>query len=276
MHENSPLISVLGIPWDEQSSYLRGSAGGPQAIRDAFRCESSNTFCEDGFDLAHHPRIQDQGDLSLGTGQAARSAIALAVKQQVTAGHRVLILGGDHALTWPVLRGMRTRYPQLTVLHFDAHPDLYDHLDGNRFSHATPMKRSLEEGLIDYLIQVGVRTMNEPQQIEADRYGVVSIPMQHLNRLAELNLSGPIYLSLDLDVLDPAFAPGVSHHEPGGMSTRELIGLIQQLNIELVGADIVELNPTRDWNSLTAMTAAKLMKEILAVMLRRGPPPADR
>lgn len=267
-------VAVIGIPYDEQSSYLRGCAGGPSAIRQAWLCDSSNTYCEAGFDLKNHPSVLDQGDLNFSTepenGAKIRQQIESAVETLAKDKHQVLSLGGDHAITWPVLRGLHRVHGPLNVLHLDAHPDLYDELDGNRYSHATPMARSLEDKLIHRLVQVGIRTMNAHQQAQADRFDVEVIAMKDWRDGMKFPLEdfeGPTYLSIDLDVLDPAFAPGVSHHEPGGFSTRQLIRIIQDLNVELVGADIIELNPSRDLNNMTAMVAAKLFKELLAKML---------
>ena len=117
------------------------------------------------------------------------------------------------------------------------------------------------------LIQVGIRTMNPHQQAQAERFGVEVIDMRAWQPGLQVNLHGPVYLTLDLDVLDPAFAPGVSHHEPGGLSTRDVIRLVQGLRAPIVGADIVELNPGRDPIGITAMAAAKLLKEIAGSML---------
>jgi agmatinase len=176
-------------------------------------------------------------------------------------------LGGDHSISYPVVRAYSRKYPGLTVLHFDAHPDLYDVWDGNRFSHACPFARIMEERLVSRLIQVGVRTMNPHQKSQAERFGVEVIEMRDLQPGKSITPDGPVYLSLDMDVLDPAFAPGVSHHEPGGFSTRELLTLLQNLGKPLVGADLVEFNPQRDPSGITAMAAAKLYKEIVASMI---------
>ena len=260
-------VSIIGVPWDDQSSWCRGCAAGPAAIREAYQCDSTNTSCECGLELRDHPRVQDRGDLSLSDTTDPRQQIEDAVAAIVSEGDRVLVLGGDHALTWPVLRGVTRDREPVNVLHLDAHPDLYDELDGNRFSHATPMTRALEEGRIRRLVQVGIRTMNGPQQVQADRFGVEVVSMRDWRDDLSLEFDGPVYLTIDLDVLDPAFAPGVSHLEPGGLSTRQLISLIQRLDPDWVGGDIVELNPRRDRNGMTAAVAAKLMKEVLARML---------
>ena len=125
----------------------------------------------------------------------------------------------------------------------------------------------MEEKLVSRLVQVGIRTLNAHQREQADRFGVEIIDMQNFLDLQAIDLKGPLYLSIDLDVLDPAFAPGVSHHEPGGMSTRQLIELIQGLKVPLAGADIVEFNPRRDLSEITAMVAVKILKEVAARML---------
>jgi arginase len=125
----------------------------------------------------------------------------------------------------------------------------------------------MESGLAGRLIQVGIRTYNKHQREQAARFGVESIEMKDWRDDLRFVVDGPVYLSLDLDVLDPAFVPGVSHHEPGGFSTRQVLNIIQQLECHLVGADIVELNPTRDIHGMTAMVAAKCYKELLARLL---------
>jgi agmatinase len=267
-------VSIIGIPFDGQSSFLRGCAAGPAAIRGAFACPSGNTFCEAGFDVGSHPAIQDTGDLVAGEGAAGRAAITQRIADLLRTGQRVLSLGGDHSITFPLLQGLACKYPRVHVLHLDAHPDLYEHLDGNPFSHATPLARALEAGLAERLVQVGIRTMNRHQEQQARRYGVEVWPAGQCHPGMNFEFDGPVYLTLDLDVLDPAFAPGVSHREPGGLTTRQVIELIQGLNVELIGADIVELNPSRDWQSMTARVAAKLMKEILAKMA--GPPVPEK
>jgi arginase family enzyme len=125
----------------------------------------------------------------------------------------------------------------------------------------------MEEGLSQRLTQVGIRTLNDHQQMQVSKFGVRVIDMRNWSPGIDLNLSGPVYLSFDMDVLDPAFAPGVSHHEPGGFTTREVLGMIQLLDLNIVGLDLVEYNPDRDLNGVTAMTAAKIIKELLAKLL---------
>jgi arginase family enzyme len=167
---------------------------------------------------------------------------------------------------------MGAHYTGLTVMHFDAHPDLYDELDGNRFSHACPFARIMESGRVARLIQVGIRSTTRHQREQALRFGVEMYEMRHRPWRLPMTLPGPLYISLDLDVLDPAFAPGVSHFEPGGLTTRELIDILQGLQGNVVGADIVEFNPRQDASGRTAMVAAKLLKEMVDLMISgRGP-----
>lgn len=261
-----PTVVLLGVPWDEHSSHLRGAAAAPPAIRAALHSSSSNLSTESGLDLGTDGRFSDAGDLELPAG-AALQAIEGAVAVRVTRGERVLALGGDHALTYPVLRAHAARYPGLTLVHFDAHPDLYDEFEGDRLSHACPFARIMEERLAGRLVQIGIRTLNAPQRSQVERFGVELVEMRDFRPDLVVAAGGPVYVSIDLDALDPAFAPGVSHPEPGGLSTRDLIGVVQRLQGRVVGGDVVELNPTRDPDGTTARAAAKIAKELAARLL---------
>lgn len=267
------MVAVVGIPSDENSSFLRGPALAPTRIREALLSGASNLCAENGTDLAQDARFVDVGDLNLPFGESwdasGSSRIEAGVSELLTHGVRVLSLGGDHAVTYPIIKAFAARYPQLNILHLDAHPDLYDELDGNRHSHACPFARIMEQKLAVRLVQVGIRTLNPHQRRQAARFGVEIVDMQNWQPDMTFAFEGPVYLSFDLDVLDPAYAPGVSHHEPGGLTTRDVLRLIQNLKAPLVGADIVELNPTRDLVGITAVAAAKLLKEIAANMLTK-------
>jgi agmatinase len=261
-------VAVMGVPWDAHSSFLRGPAEAPAAIRAALASGAMNLCCEDGRDLGAEPRWRDVGDVEVPADDAgALAAIAGAAEAVLARGARLLALGGDHAATLPLLRVQGRAHPGLTVLHLDAHPDLYDELDGDRLSHACPFARAMEEGLAARLVQVGIRTMNPHQRAQAARFGVEVVEMRDWRPGMDLRLGAPLYLSLDLDALDPAFAPGVSHHEPGGFTTREVLEILRALPVPLAGADLVELNPRRDPHGVTAALAAKLAKEIAGRML---------
>jgi arginase len=257
------MLVLLGIPFDANSSYLRGPAEAPAKIREALRCDSTNTWAEDGGDVADW--LQDLGDVQFPPHSEPMKQISDFVSGALAQGFAPICLGGDHSITYGTVKAFAKAHPRLTVLHFDAHPDLYEEFQGSRYSHACPFARIMEEGLARRLVQVGIRTANAHQREQAKRFGVEMIEMKYWRGQLP-SLEAPVYISFDLDVLDPAFVPGVSHHEPGGMTTREAIGAIQSISAKVVGADVVELNPRRDALGITAMCAAKLVKELAAKM----------
>jgi len=144
---------------------------------------------------------------------------------------------------------------------------LYDEFEGSRVSHACPFARIMEERLAKRLVQIGIRTMVGHQREQAARFGVEVVGMAGLPAYERLKIGGPVYISFDLDVLDPAFAPGVSHREPGGMTVREAIAHLHAIEGTVVGADLVEFNPVQDVSGVTATVAAKIVKEILGKMI---------
>lgn len=259
--------TLIGLPYDAGSSFRRGAAAAPPLIRAALRSPASNLWSEALLDIGAPGALEDAGDLALPASPAARQAIEAALYRLLSEGRRPIALGGDHSVTYPILRALRPAWPELVVLHIDAHPDLYSEFEGDRFSHACTFARIMEEGLADRLIQVGVRTMNGHQQAQAGRYGVEVIDMRAWAAGQRPVLRGPIYVSIDVDALDPAFAPGVSHREPGGLSGREVLGLLQTLPGPLAGADVVEFNPSQDALGITAPVCAKLVKELASRML---------
>lgn len=263
-------IALLGIPLDANSSFLFGCASGPAAIRSALHSASGNGATERSVDVV--PLLRDVGDVgvtNVAGSEADADVITAAVRDQLRAHRQIISLGGDHSVTYPILRAMRERFDDLTVVHIDAHPDMYDDLDGNRLSHASPFARALEEGCMTSLVQLGIRTANQHQVEQSERWDVTMIAPRELDGFDATTLTGSLYLSVDLDGLDPSCAPGVSHHEPGGLTVREVLDIIDTLPGPLVGADVVELNPTRDLVDMTAMVAAKLVKEIAGAMVAR-------
>jgi agmatinase len=268
-------VVLLGLPTDESSTFMRGCAEGPSRIREVLHAGATNLCAENGHDLEAEPRFKDLGDLDLAGGDAGRRQIEENARRIVQVGARALALGGDHSVTYPILRGYAGAGVKPSILHFDAHPDLYAEYDGNRFSNASPFARIMEEGLATRLVQVGIRTMNPHQRSQADRFGVEMIEARDFRPETSVDLQGPVYVTVDLDVLDPAYAPGVSHHEPGGLSTRDVLRLLQAVRGQVVGADIVELNPHRDPVDTTAMVGAKMLKELAAKMLEGAGPPAS-
>jgi len=263
------MIKVLGIPYDANSSYLKGPALAPSKIRLMETEGSANRFCEFGKEIVNGDNYIDLGDIAFENNDAeyAYNIIKENLTALVSNQDKIICLGGDHSVSFPIIEAHAKVFKNLNVLHLDAHADLYDDFEGNPYSHASPFARLLEKGLLKSLIQVGVRTFNTHQREQANRFDVKVIEMKDFSMDFISQLEGPIYISLDIDVLDPAFAPGISHHEPGGMTTRDLLSIIQSINVPIIGADIVELNPIRDVDNRTAMIAYKLLKELISKMI---------
>ena len=262
------MIKIIGIPYDSNSSFLRGPATAPARIRLMDKEGSANAFAENGMEIKEPFAYEDAGDIVFDDPRPdhAFAAIKKSISNLLNDGHKIISLGGDHSVSYPVIDAFTERDTNLHILHLDAHGDLYDNFDDNPFSHASPFARIMEQGKLQSLTQVGIRTLTTHQKEQAKRFGANTLEMKDFNYDFISRLSSPLYISLDLDVLDPAFAPGVSHHEPGGLSCRELLTIIQRLNIPIAGADIVEYNPLRDINNMTAMVAYKMMKELISKM----------
>jgi agmatinase len=263
------MIKLLGLPYDCNSSFLKGPSLAPPRIRLMDKDGSANAAAENGMHIIEGETYTDAGDIVFNNCSPADafSRIKQAVATHLLNGDKLLCLGGDHSVTYPIIDAFTQQYNNLHILHIDAHADLYENLDDNPYSHASPFARIMEQGKVQSLTQVGIRTLNTPQKRQAEKFGVQIIEMKNFNFDFLQNLQGPLYISLDLDVLDPAFAPGISHHEPGGLTTRELIKILQSIHVPVAGADIVEYNPVRDVNNVTAMVAYKLFKELVALML---------
>lgn len=263
-------IKLVGLPTDQHSSFLRGPAGGPAAIRAALTSDHGNQACENGLEIGIDFLLEDAGDLALREDQGDDQRITDAISAILASGCLPISLGGDHAVTLPIMAAMAARFGPLDILHFDAHPDLYEELNGNPRSHACPFAQIMEKGLAQRLVQVGIRTLNRHQREQVNRFGVECIEMRHLRHWTLPSFERPLYISIDLDAFDPAFAPGVSHHEPGGLSPRQVIDWLLDLRAPIVGADVVELNPQRDINGVTAVLAAKLVRELAAAMVLKA------
>eukprot|EP01064_Diplonema_japonicum_P013282 TRINITY_DN20798_c3_g1_i1.p1 TRINITY_DN20798_c3_g1~~TRINITY_DN20798_c3_g1_i1.p1 ORF type:complete len:412 (+),score=89.49 TRINITY_DN20798_c3_g1_i1:59-1237(+) len=337
-------VGIMGIRSDVHSSFLRGCAGAPERIREAFLSDSCNTATEMGKNIIINPveqhfksenfakkleteasggvtgsyTVLDLGDMEFSKDDEKNpdemfkdivEACRLINSKNITP----LFLGGDHSITYPLFVGLCStpKYhignikagsseggewqepgdndvESPHIIHFDAHPDLYPDFEGNPYSHASPFARIAETGLAGKITQFGVRCGNSVQNnFIRDFPSIEQVPMQQVFRMSPKELSEAIeeatfstgrsqtarartYLSIDLDVLDPAFAPGLSHHEPGGMDVRTLLHMIQSVpRCAMLGADIVEYNPTRDRDNVTAMVAAKVMKEVIPLLALR-------
>ncbi len=262
------MVKLIGIPYDENSSFLKGPALAPPIIRQMDTDGAANSFCENGKEIINGKTYTDLGDIFFPDKQpeAAYNTIRQKIRQELQDSSKIICFGGDHSVSFPIIESFAEKHKGLHVLHLDAHADLYANFENNLYSHASPFARIMEKGIIRSLTQVGIRTLNTHQRKQAASYNVRIVEMKDFNENFISTLQSPLYISLDMDVLDPAFAPGISHHEPGGLTTRQLISIIQSTAANIVGADIVEYNPARDINYTTAMVAYKLFKELVAKM----------
>ena len=255
-------IIIQGIQFDEKSSYQKGPKLAPPLIREALNCGSSNMFAEN-LKSIENSNIEDKGDFEISNYFDIEKITA----NHINSDAKVFTLGGDHSITFPIIKAHSKKHPKIDILHIDAHCDLYDSYEGDKYSHACPFARIMENELAVRLVQVGIRTLNTHQAEQAKKFNVEMHQMKDLDLSAIPKFENPVYISLDMDGFDPAFAPGVSHHEPGGLTSRQVIDLIQNIDAEVIGADIVEYNPNRDVQNMTAFLAAKMMKEILGKMM---------
>ena len=267
MIKNTCNVGLLGIPFDDNSSFEKGPALAPDLIREVLNSGSLNSATELSEELKDNQRWQDLGNISFSKNHHFIDDIYHGASKFLAENKRLLSLGGDHSISHPLLKAYRDYYPTLNILHIDAHSDLYHSFKGNRYANACPFARVMEENLCDRLVQLGIRTLNQHQRDQIAKFSVESYEMKDWPLNTALTFDGPVYLSLDIDGIDPAFAPGVSHREPGGLSSREVINIIHNIHAPLVGADIVEFNPHKDIDNMTSQLAAKLVKEIAGKMM---------
>lgn len=274
-------IAVIGAPFDSGVSYRPGARFGPSHIRQSSRLlRPYNPALERyPFGLA---QVADAGDMVINpfdiadaVGQIQEQAGAL-----TSAGTRLVTLGGDHTIALPLLRDLHRHHGEIAVLHFDAHLDTWDTYFGAPVTHGTPFRRAAEEGLLDPAgcLHVGIRgPVYDRDDIDDDtRLGFRQMPCrrfahERLDTLIDIMLrrigDRPVYVSVDIDVLDPAYAPGTGTPEAGGLSSRELLEMLRALDgRNVVGADIVEVAPVYDHAEITGIAASHVTYELLTVM----------
>jgi len=270
--KQTPLV-FAGLPDDSQSSFRRGSARGPQRIRLAYDGNCYNATTESGVDLTG--MVADLGDLPSKSSWVltARSYQEFA-SRLFQIGKIPFFAGGDHAVTVPIIDALAELGEPVHIVQIDAHPDLYPDFEGNRHSHACTISRALEMRHVASVTQLGIRTLNAAQMPQLERYRdrlhiffARDLPGE-LPMLSHIFKGAPVYLTVDLDGLDPAFAPGVSHPVPGGLTPRQVLNFIQKANWKLAGMDVVEVNPDLDVNDQTAILAARLLHEAMGYAAR--------
>lgn len=266
-----PAAIILGAPLDLTESVRAGTAEGPARVRQASHVlESYSPHLQmDLEDIA----LADWGDVPLEglSMEAALDAISRAM-ENATAQGLPLLIGGEHTVTVGGVRGVRKRYPNLLVIQVDAHLDLRDEYEGLRTSHATVIRRVAEEIGLERIVQCGIRSGTR-EEFEVARQCLSSGPSLQLHRAVRDRIrSRPVYLTIDIDVLDPAVAPGTGCPEPGGATFMELLSLIHSLKgLRVVAVDVTEVLPAVDVNDVTSVAAAKIVREAaLAFTPRRG------
>jgi len=247
-------VYVVGFPWEEKSTLRRGTALGPWAIR-----RELLDWLAVPTGLAARLPIVDLGVVRLSRDESAFSEMGAVVRKILPHGVPA-VLGGDHSLTLPVVRAVADFHGPVDVLWIDRHADLYPDFFGDRYSHACVAARLLEAGAIRRLVQLGVREMSDAEREQQRQWGVTwsADPQAEL-----LPRSGPLYVTVDLDVLNPDFAPGASLGMSGGWSPEELLDLLSKIQGEVVGFDVVELNPRLDRSRRTARVAAEVVKKLV-------------
>ena len=274
-------VALVGIPYDGGTSYRTGARFGPRAVRD-----QSSLIRTWHPVLKVHPferlRVADCGDVDVVPISIERTyeTITRRIDEVIAAGATPVSVGGDHSITLPILRSIARRHGPVGVVHFDAHPDTWDEYFGSKFFHGTPFRRAVEEGLIDprRMIQVGIRgPLYGPEDFAFhDQHGLEVLRIEPIkeqgtawaaSRLERLK-GGPVYLSFDIDSVDPAFAPATGTPEVGGLTSYEALALLRALQgLTLVGADVVEVSPPYDGpGQITALLAANILFEIVSLL----------
>jgi agmatinase len=278
-------VAILGVPFDTGVSYRPGARFGPAHVR-----QSSRLLRPYHPALDVHPfgdqQVADAGDLGVNPfdlDEAIRSIERDAGALVTTTGATLLTIGGDHTIALPLLRVMHAHHGPVAVLHFDAHLDTWDTYFGAPYTHGTPFRRAAEEGLIDRTASchVGIRGPLYSRQDLTDDAGFGFLPI-HADDFETDGIAGvvervrarlgdaPVYISVDIDVLDPAHAPGTGTPEAGGLTSRELLGVLRGLRgLHIVGADIVEVAPAYDHAELTGIAAAHVAYDLLGLLTLR-------
>jgi agmatinase len=257
-------IKLIGIPFDGKSSYAGGPRFAPSRIREELQSTAYNPYSENLRPVLDSELLTQDGDIKV----QSYEDILPALTDKLSPKEKYLFFGGDHSITFPIVQALHAIHGPFHILHLDAHGDLYDEFEGDRFSHACPFARIMENDLAISLTQVGVRTMTPHQMDQVEKFGIEVFEMKDLAHFEPSWVKGPLYISIDVDAIDPAYAPGVSHREAGGLTPRTIINWLQEIDAQVIGADIVEYNPLRDVDGITASLCYKLAKELLDLLLR--------
>jgi agmatinase len=277
-------VAVVGVPFDAGVSYRPGARFGPSHVRESSRLLRPYNPAVDVEPFARQ-QVVDAGDIAVNPFdiEAAIGQIEAGARDLLERSGRVVTIGGDHTIALPLLRAVAAQHGPVAVVHFDAHLDTWDTYFGAPYTHGTPFRRASEEGLVDRsgCLHVGTRgplysTQDLLDDAELGFQVVGSVEMDDLGaggvveRIRERVQERPVYLSIDIDVLDPAFAPGTGTPEAGGLTSRELLRIVRSFSgLNLVGADVVEVAPAYDHAEVTGIAASHTVYEILSAMAPR-------
>ena len=265
MKRHTPGVILFGSPLDLTSSFRSGTRSGPRQIREAGECLEDYSFALDRD--VRDVKVIDQGDLELPPGDLEQSLTRIeeAAAMAIEKGMPFVSLGGEHLITLPLAKAALGRYPDLVLLQLDAHADLAEKYEGKRLTHATVMRRVAELLGPGRVVQMGIRSATAEEVAFAhEQTRLFSGPPADIGQILGWLGERPVYLTIDMDVVDPAFAPGVSTPEPGGWSSGELFQAISQMaGLNVVAMDIVEVCPPFDPSGITAILAAKVLREAL-------------
>ena len=259
---------IYGMPMDFTVSYRPGSRFGPKRIREvSIGLEEYSPYLNREL---NEIKYFDAGDIPLPFGNPGKSVeiIGEYVAKLLEDGKFPLGLGGEHLVAWPIIREVYKKYPDLVLIHFDAHTDLRENYEGEEFSHATPIRKAVELMGGKNVYQFGIRS-GLKEEFEFARENINFYPFEVLEPLKKVlpTIKGrPVYLTIDIDVLDPAFAPGTGTLEAGGITSKEVLAAIHEIanaGVQMVGADIVEVAPIYDLSDQTAILASKMVREML-------------
>ena len=282
-------VAVVGVPFDSGVSYRPGARFGPAHVRASSRLLRPYNPAADVEPFATQ-QVVDAGDLAVNPFdiEAAIGEVEAGARSLLERASRLVTIGGDHTIALPLLRAMAAKHGPVAVVHFDAHLDTWDSYFGAPYTHGTPFRRASEENLLDRsaCLHVGTRGplygtsdladdtrlgFQVVGSVEMDDLGVRGV----LERIRDRVGDRPVYVSVDIDVLDPAFAPGTGTPEAGGLSSRELLAILRGFaDLDLVGADVVEVAPAYDHAEITGIVAAHVVYELVSALApRSGPHP---
>jgi agmatinase len=277
-------IAVLGVPFDAGTSYRPGARFGPAHVRESSRLLRPYNPSQDMSPFAVQ-QVVDAGDVAANPYDIpqALTEIHAGALDLTSGGARLLTIGGDHTIALPLLRAVAERHGPVAVVHFDAHLDTWDTYSGAAYTHGTPFRRAGEEGLLDQAAcaHVGIRgpLFDAKDLVDDAAIGFQVVPADQTDDLGWRGIAErvharvgdrPVYVSIDIDVLDPAFAPGTGTPEAGGLTSRELLQVLRSLaDLNLVGADVVEVAPAYDHAQITGIAAAHVAYELISAMAPR-------